>query len=299
VDQAQDLRSERTRPSKNPPDSCWKVIFRVLFPNWPAEHDTPDPCEYTSFPYDSKTITNLQGNPDQANTVSTYCADAIQQHRERVMDQNTISRLHACQTEDEIRQLLGTLIRDLESNFGHTPITTNTLPSRPMPAMSTQPTIVVRTQQPQYQLLPVPQPTLTYSRGRHAQSHTAAGSSSDANSSRFPRSYDHSDAFTDCTGFSDRMSIGLDSHGSYQVTDNSNILPQSNTETTITVAQQPMGSYPPVPGFALGNAVTAPDDCWNLLHDPQYQPQLVGGDLVQDELQRGDYDENEMPSMAP
>nr|RBQ88523.1 hypothetical protein FVER53263_00064 [Fusarium verticillioides] len=80
LDQAQDLRSDPTRPSKNPPESCWKAIFKVLFPDWPVDRNIPSPC--------------------QANAIS----DAIQQHRNRMMSQDTISQLYACRSEDEIRQ---------------------------------------------------------------------------------------------------------------------------------------------------------------------------------------------------
>ncbi|KAF5239911.1 hypothetical protein FAUST_4680 [Fusarium austroamericanum] len=50
LDQAQDLKSDRTRPSKNPPESCWKAIFRVLFPDWPANMDTPNPYSFLWLP---------------------------------------------------------------------------------------------------------------------------------------------------------------------------------------------------------------------------------------------------------
>lgn len=176
----------------------------MLFPDWPANMDTPNPCESIAcrIRFEClKAITNLQGTPDQANAVSTYCADAIQQHRNRVMNRNTISQLYACQSEDEIRQVLGLLIGDLESNFGHTPITTDNLPPRPVSAMSPQPTIIP--QHPQYQLLPVSQSNFVYSQGRRSQFHTPAVSSSDANSSRFLRSHDQSDTFTEGTAFSD------------------------------------------------------------------------------------------------
>ncbi|KAG6977985.1 Ankyrin repeat domain-containing protein 17 [Fusarium oxysporum f. sp. conglutinans] len=279
LDQAQDLKSDRTRPSKNPPESCWKAIFRVLFPDWPANLDTP--------------------NPYQPNAVSTYFADAIQQHRNRVMNRNTISQLYACQSEDEIRQVLGLLIGDLESNFGHTPITTDNLPPRPVSAMSPQPAI--STQHPQYQLLPVSQPNFIYSHGRRSQFHTPAVSSSDANSSRFLRSHDQSDTFTEGTGISDQMSTGFDSFGSHQGINISSILPQFQPQMTLPVAQQPTSNISHHAGstFAVGNQGMAPDDPWNdFLHDPQHQPQPVREDLVQGNLPPGDYDENEILSMA-
>lgn len=161
-----------------------------------------------------KAITNLQGIPDQANAVSTYCADAIQQNRNRVMNRNIISQLYACPSEDEIRQVLGLLIGDLESNFGHTPITTDSLPPRPVSAMSPQPTI--SPQQPQYQLLPVSQPNFIYSHGRRSQFHTPAVSSSDATSSRSLQSHDQSDTFTEGTAIWDQRSTEFGSFGSHQ-----------------------------------------------------------------------------------
>ncbi|RKK70647.1 hypothetical protein BFJ69_g11625 [Fusarium oxysporum] len=279
LDQAQDLKSDRTRPSKNPPESCWKAIFRVLFPDWPANMDTP--------------------NPYQPNAVSTYCADAIQQHRNRVMNRNTISQLYACQSEDEIRQVLGLLIGDLESNFGHTPITTDNLPPRPVSAMSPQPAI--STQHPQYQLLPVSQPNFVYSHGRRSQFHTPAVSSSDANSSRFLRSHDQSDTFTEGTAFSDQRSTGFDSFGSHQGINISSTLAQFQPQMTLPVAQQPTSNISHHPGsiFAVGNQGMTPDYPWiGFSHGPQHQPQPVREDLVQGDLPPGDYDENEILSMA-
>ncbi|SPJ88727.1 uncharacterized protein FTOL_12621 [Fusarium torulosum] len=194
----------------------------MLFPDWPANLDT----------------SNLY---------------AIQQHRNRVMNRNTISQLYACQGEDEIRQVLGLLIGDLDSNFGHTPITTDNLPPRPVSAMSPQPTI--STQHPQYQLLPVSQPNFMYSHGRHSQFHTPAVSSSGANSSRFFRSHDQSDAFTEGTAFSDQMSTGFDSFGSHQGINSSSTLPQFQPQMTSSVAQQPTSNMSHHPGSssAVGN----------------------------------------------
>lgn len=302
LDQAQDLKSDRTRPSKNPPESCWKAIFRVLFPDWPATTDTPNPCESTAcrirFEY-LKAITNLQGTPDQPNAVSTYCADVIQQHRNRVMNRNTISQLYACESEDAIRQVLGLLIGDLESNFGHTPITTDNLPPRPVSAMSPQPTI--SPQHPQYQLLPVSQPNFVYSHERRSQFHTPAVSSSDANSSRFLRSHDQSDTFTEGTAVSDQRSTGFDSFGSHQGINISSTPSQFQPQMTLPVAQQPMSNISHHPGstFAVGNQGMTPNNPWiDFSHDPQHQPQPVREDLVQGDLPPGDYDENEILSMA-
>ncbi|KAK6700906.1 hypothetical protein SNK04_010842 [Fusarium graminearum] len=279
LDQAQDLKSDRTRPSKNPPESCWKAIFRVLFPDWPATTDTP--------------------NPYQPNAVSTYCADVIQQHRNRVMNRNTISQLYACESEDAIRQVLGLLIGDLESNFGHTPITTDNLPPRPVSAMSPQPTI--SPQHPQYQLLPVSQPNFVYSHERRSQFHTPAVSSSDANSSRFLRSHDQSDTFTEGTAVSDQRSTGFDSFGSHQGINISSTPSQFQPQMTLPVAQQPMSNISHHPGstFAVGNQGMTPNNPWiDFSHDPQHQPQPVREDLVQGDLPPGDYDENEILSMA-
>ncbi|KAH7173257.1 uncharacterized protein B0J16DRAFT_188349 [Fusarium flagelliforme] len=278
VDQAQDLKKDETRTRKNPPESCWKAIFRVLFPNWPADHDTPSPY--------------------QAKTGSTDYTDAIHQHRNGVMGDHTMSQLGDCQSNDERRQVLEPFFRELERNLVYTQMTTGHLPPRPV---SAQPTIVVNTQPPQYQLPPVPQLAYNYGHGRRLQLPTPALSSSDANSHRHLQSVDPSDTFTDWTEFSDQMSIGLDSLGSYQAMNSSNTLPQFNTERTITVAQQPMGntSHNPVPDFAAGNEETALDDWTTFLNGPQHQPQSVGGYLVQDDLKQEDYDENEMPSMAP
>lgn len=208
-----------------------------------------------------------------------------------------MSQLGDCQSNDERRQVLEPFFRELERNLGYTQMATGYLPSRPV---SAQPTIVVNTQPPQYQPPPVPQSTYNYGRGRRLQLPTPAVSSSDANSHRHLQSFDPADTFTDYTAFSDQMSTGFDSRGSYQVMNSSNTLPQFNTEMAITVAQQPMGNttHNPVPDFAAGNAETASDDWTTFVNGPQHQPQSVGGYLVQDDLQQEDYDENEMPSLA-
>ncbi|EXL99265.1 hypothetical protein NOF04DRAFT_5848 [Fusarium oxysporum II5] len=215
------------------------------------------------------------------------------------MNRNTISQLYACQSEDQIRQVLGLLIGDLERNFGHTPITTDNLPPRPVSAMSPQPAI--STQRPQYQLLPVSQPNFIYSHGRRSQFHTPAVSSSDANSSRFLQSHDQSDTFTEGTAFSDQRSTGFDSFVSHPGINISSTVPQFQPQTTLPVAQQPTSNISDHPGssFAVGNQGMTPDDPWiNFSHDSQHEPQPVRGDLVQGDLQPGDYDENEILSMA-
>ncbi|KAH7165030.1 hypothetical protein DER46DRAFT_608871 [Fusarium sp. MPI-SDFR-AT-0072] len=165
--------------------------------------------------------------------------------------------------------------------------------------MSPQPTI--STQHPQYQLLPVSQPNFIYSHGRRSQFHTPAVSSSDANSSRFFRSHDQSETFTEGTAFSDQMSTGFDSFGSHQGINSSSTLPQFQPQMTLSVAQQPTSniSHHPESSFAVGNQGMTPDDRWiDFSHDSQHQPQPVREDLVQGDLQPGDYDENEILSMA-
>ncbi|PNP85062.1 hypothetical protein FNYG_01587 [Fusarium nygamai] len=274
LDQAQDLKSDPTRPSKNPPESCWKAIFKVLFPDWPVDRDIP--------------------NPYQANAIS----DAIQQHRNRMMNQSTISQLYACRSEDEIRQVLGLFIEDFESNFEHTPITTDNLPTRPVSAMSPQPT--VSTQDPQYQPLPISQPNPFLSHGRRPQFHTPAVSSFDSNSSRFLLSHDQFDTSTEGTAFSGPMSTGFDFFGSHQGMDSSSALPMFQPQATLSVTQQSTSNIGHHPGssFAVDNQGMRPDDSWiNNSHISQSHP--VRGDLVQGDLQPGDYDGDEVLSMAP
>lgn len=215
------------------------------------------------------------------------------------MNRNTISQLYACESEDAIRQVLGLLIGDLESNFGHTPITTDNLPPRPVSAMSPQPTI--SPQHPQYQLLPVSQPNFVYSHERRSQFHTPAVSSSDANSSRFLRSHDQSDTFTEGTAVSDQRSTGFDSFGSHQGINISSTPSQFQPQMTLPVAQQPMRNISHHPGstFAVGNQGMTPNNPWiDFSHDPQHQPQPAREDLVQGDLPPGDYDENEILSIA-
>lgn len=270
----------------------------MLFPDWPVDVDTPNPCEFTACRLGFKclvAITNLQGTLDQANAVS----DAIQQHCSKVMNQNTISQLYACQREDEIRQVLGRLIEDLESNFGRTPITTDNLPTRPVSAMSPQPSS--STQYLQYQLLPVSQPDPFYSRGRRSQFHTPAVSSLDSNSSRFFRSHDQFDTFTESTPFSDQMPTGFNTFESLQGIDRNSDLPLFQSQMTVSVVQQSMSNitHQPGPSFATENGGVTRGDSWiGNSHDYQRQLQPGGADMLQGDLQPGDYHENEILSMS-
>ena len=170
-------------------------------------------------------------------------------------------------------------------------------------AISPQPTIVVNTDPPLYQPPPASRSTFTYgrSRGLSLQLHTPAVSTSDANSSRLPQSFETFETFTDGTAFSDQMSTGLESFGSYAPMNSSGALIEFPADMTMPVAQQTtvnMG-YNPVPGFAVASEEPAPDHWTNILHDPQYQAHSVGEYLPQDGMQPGEYDEKRMPSMAP
>ncbi|EWY92087.1 hypothetical protein FOYG_08987 [Fusarium oxysporum NRRL 32931] len=81
----------------------------------------------------------------------------------------------------------------------------------------------------------------------------------------------------------------------------SSTLPQFQPQMTLSVAQQPTNNISHHPGsiFAEGNQGMTPDDPWNdFSHDSQHQPQPVREDLVQGDLPPGDYDENEILSMA-
>ncbi|KAF5548235.1 ankyrin repeat domain-containing protein [Fusarium mexicanum] len=273
VDQAQDLKSDPARPSKNTPESCWKAIFRVLFPDWPANVDTP--------------------NPYQANAV----LDAIHQHCNRMRNQSTISQFLACQSGDQILQVLELLIEDFQSNLGHTTIASDNLLTRPVSAMPPQPTITA--QYPQYQLPPVSQPNPFHTQHRRSQFHTPAVSSFDSNSSRFLHSHDQFDTLTEGTAFSDLMPTGFDSFVPHQGIDSSSALPQFQPQMALSVLQQPTGNINHHPGLTLATEGQgmASDDNWND-HSHNFE-HPVREDLVQGDLQAKDYDENETLSIPP
>ncbi|KAM0233281.1 hypothetical protein ACHAPO_007360 [Fusarium lateritium] len=272
LDQAQDLKSDRTRPSKNSSESCWNAIFRLLFPDWPANQDTPDPY--------------------QADAETTCLADVVQQLRNRVMDRNTISQLYACSSEDELGRALGLLIGHLESDSGHTTMMADNLPRRPVAVMSEQPTITI--QHPRYQPMPVPQTNPIYGR---SQLYTPAVSSSDANSSRFYEGHDQSDMITDSTALSDQLSTGFDSFRPHQGI-SSNSQSQFQQQLTLSLAQQPTNdlSHHPESDFTMDNQGITSNDYWiNFLHDSHHQPQPVLEEPVECDLQLGDLNEEGNP----
>lgn len=43
--QYEKLTSKATFPKHSTPEKCWNAIFKVLFPDWPADTATPNPCE--------------------------------------------------------------------------------------------------------------------------------------------------------------------------------------------------------------------------------------------------------------
>ncbi|KAJ0135920.1 Mediator of RNA polymerase II transcription subunit 19 [Fusarium oxysporum f. sp. albedinis] len=214
LDQAQDLKSDRTRPSKNPPESCWKAIFRVLFPDWPANLDTPNP-----YP----------------------CPLCLRSQQSAL----SIRNISFCQFLSRISSIV--------MGVAHNSI-------------------------PQLFQAPMQIPGVSYG------AMISLTRSQKAQHSR-----------------TKKRSTGFDSFGSHQGINISSTLPQFQLQMTLPVAQQPTSNISHHPGstFAVGNQGMTPDDPWiDFSHDPQHQPQPVREDLVQCDVQPGDYDENEILSMA-
>ncbi|KAM0242826.1 hypothetical protein ACHAP5_007160 [Fusarium lateritium] len=213
-DQAEDLHARGLRPSNSSEESCWKSLFRMLFPDWPENEDVPSPY-----------------HEDKLHLLSTHYGQAIQQHCNMVMAPSTISRIMACQSEDETRQVLGQLIGDLLSNSRLPPTTTGSVPPGQISiVLSQQPTVSTQNPGPlAYRPLPEQSffaPNGIFNNGNRSTFSNSTGLTSDANSSQLFQSYAAIDMYADGTAPSDQMSTSIDWSLPYTGEDSSRSLRQ-------------------------------------------------------------------------
>ncbi|KAH6962799.1 hypothetical protein DER45DRAFT_601401 [Fusarium avenaceum] len=208
-DQAEDLHTRVLRPSNSSEESCWKNLFRMLFPDWPENEDVPSPY-----------------HEDKLHLLSTHYGQAIQQHCDTIMAPSTISRILTCQSEDEVRLVLGQLVGDLGSNSGLTLTTTE-----PMPVVISQQLmadsqalgpLTFRPPLEEFSLAPPG----NFNNGNRSTFSHSTDLISDANSSQHFQSFISTDMFTDGTAPSDQMSTNLDWPRPYNNEDSSGNLSQ-------------------------------------------------------------------------
>ncbi|KIL87211.1 hypothetical protein FAVG1_09767 [Fusarium avenaceum] len=208
-DQAEDLHTRVLRPSNSSEEDCWKNLFRMLFPDWPENEDVPSPY-----------------HEDKLHLLLTHYGQAIQKHCDTIMAPSTISRIMTCQSEDEVRLVLGQLVGDLGSNSGLTLTTTE-----PMPVViSQQPMVDSQAPRPLAFRPPLEEfslaPPGNFNNGNRSTFSHSTDLISDANSSQHFPSYFSTDILTDGTAPSDQMSTNLDWPGTYNNEDSSGNLSQ-------------------------------------------------------------------------
>jgi hypothetical protein len=181
---------------------------------------------------------------DKLHLLSTHYGQAIQQHCDMIMAPSTISRILACQSEDEVRLVLGQLIGDLGSNSGLTLTTTGGLPSGSMPVVLSQQLTVGSQALGPLTFRPPPEqyflaPHGSFNNGNRSTLSHSTGLISDANSSHHFPSYISADMFTDGTAPSDQMSTSLDWPQPYNVEDSSGNLSQPQQQMPPPAPQPP------------------------------------------------------------
>ncbi|KAM0325602.1 hypothetical protein ACHAPQ_008002 [Fusarium lateritium] len=233
--------------------------------------DTKSPKVITTDFYDAA------DHEDKLHLLSTHYGQAIQQHCDMVMAPSTISRIMACESEDEIRLVLGQLIGDLGSNSRLPPTTTGSVPPGQISiVLSQQPTVSTQNPEP-LAFRPPPEqsffaPNGIFNNGNRSTFSDSTGLTSDANSSQLFQSYAAIDMYTDGTAPSDQMSTSIDWSWAYTGEDSSRSLGQLQQQMP-PMPQSPINSIDYNAGFdvpRVSQGSNQTDSMIDLTHGSQH-----------------------------
>lgn len=238
---------------------------------------------------------------DKLHLLSTHYGQAIQQHCNTIMAPSTISRIMTCQSEDEVRLVLGQLVGDLGSNSGLTLTTTE-----PMPVLLSQ-QLMVDSQAlgPLTYRPPLEEfflaPSGNFNNGNRSTFSHSTDLISDANSSQHFQSFISTDMFTDGTAPSDHMSTNLDWPRPYNHEDSSGILSQPQQQMPPPVPQPSTNNINYNPGFAvpvINQSINPANSLVHVTYGSRNPSSYTVGGLEQSDPQPGGCDEEENTGLA-
>jgi hypothetical protein len=288
-----------------------RTCSECCFPTGPKTKTSPVHVSLQAIASDTKSskviadFYDAADHEDKLQLLSTHYGQAIKQHCDTVMAPSTISRILACQNEEQIQLILGQLIEELGSNSGLTPITTGSVPPGSMSiVLSQQPTVGTQNQETFSFRPPPEQPFLVsnsiFNNGNWSTFSNSTGLNSDANSSQPFQIYAATEMHTNGTAPSDQMSTSIDCSWTYNDEDSSGNLSQLQ-QMTPSVSQPPTNSIDHNVGFDVAGVsqVTNPTNpLLSLPYGSQYPSSYTLEGLGQSHPQSEGRDEERNPGSA-